>query len=178
MSEQPVEKPYPPTVVTDLGQVARVSIPFGWTGLQSHEMDDRIVRVWQYEKEPRVRFVSYERNGELSFNGAGAFTRILYDEFHNLNRPELDTLEELLEAAHKRDNFEISAAYTSYLNNRRMLRLDGTWKRDNISSIGIWIDADGKGRRVQQLAFLAPKDIFEAYFAEAQDIFESIRWKA
>lgn len=171
------QQPYPPIIVSDMGQVAQISIPYGWIGLQPHEAGDRVVRVWQHDKEPRVRFVSYERNGELSFNGAQAFTRILYDEFHNLNRPELDSLEELLEAAHNREHFEVSASYTSYLNNRRMLRLDGTWRRDGIASIAIWIDADGKGRRVQQLAFLAPREIFEAYFAEAQFIFESVRWK-
>lgn len=174
---QPTPSPHTPTIVSDIGEVKSVSIPSGWTELKPHEFGERIVRVWQYEKEPRVRFVSYQRNGELSLNGASAFNRVLYNEFHTLNRPELSTLEELLEATAKADVFEVLAAYTKYLNNKRILRIDGTWLRDDVSSIAIWVDADGKGRKVQQLAFLAPKGFFDAYFAEAQAIFESIRWK-
>jgi hypothetical protein len=168
---------FAPKLVANVGEVAEVQIPHDWTELQSHEFAERIVRVWQYDREPRVRFVSYQRNGELSLSGAGAFTKILYDEFNNLNRPELSTLVELLEATAKPDVFEISAAYTSYLNDRRTLRIDGTWIKDAVSSIGIWVDVDGKGRKTQQLAFLAPKETFEVYFAEAKAIFGSIRWK-
>lgn len=75
------------------------------------------------------------------------------------------------------NDFTLVVAKTEKINDRDVLRLEGTWKSSDLYDVGIFIQANAKTNVVQELHFLAPARDYESvkhYFDEA---LKTILWR-
>jgi hypothetical protein len=73
--------------------------------------------------------------------------------------------------------FHILSARTQDLNGKRVLLLEGRYTEIQKDLYEVFIDADGTGRVVQEVYFLAPKIEYLHYLKAVKIAFSSIEWK-
>jgi len=169
------------TIVSDLGEILSLELPPGWEESERQTpAGGRLLRKFHHPEKKDIRFCSYERTGiELSRPGSELFERILYGQFHELSKDEFLSLAELIEGMSNQSAFSLSRAFTTYLNDRRVLKVEGDWLRLDESTICCFLDVGGKARMFQMIYFTAPSTYLAASEgkAVADEIFMSIKWR-
>lgn len=161
------------------GAIQSLTLPPGW--IQEKEvtqLSSRQADIFHIEDTPEVELISEYRHLDLPTDAANAFQDTLYSQFHDLSALEIKTLEDVLEELGKPDWFEIKAAYVNYLNNRRVLHIDGIWQQSQMPSTAVFADVGGKGRRLHMLRITAPETVFPELTSQIATIFTSIIWIA
>ncbi|HEY9784728.1 MAG TPA: hypothetical protein V6D17_04935 [Candidatus Obscuribacterales bacterium] len=169
------------TIVRDLGEILSLELPPGWEESERQEpAGGRLLRKFHDPDRQEIRFCSYERTGiELSRPGSELFERTLYGQFHELSQDEFLSLAELIEGMSNQSAFSLSRAFTTYLNDRRLLKVEGDWPRLDESTICCFLDVGGKARMCQLIYFTAPRSYLSTGEgkAVADEIFMSIKWR-
>ncbi len=163
---------------SDLGEIATFSLPQGWReGARQEAIGGRTLHQFQAGSDCHVRFCIYIRTLPVSYPAAVDFQKILYGQFRDLLSEDIARLGEVLEGMSNQAAFEFNAASTNYLNDRRVLQVEGRWLKADEDTLAVFVDVDGTGRYVQQIYFTAPAGALESHLSLANSMFTSIKWK-
>lgn len=161
----------------NLGAIAQFEIPDEWRADERLDLGERQISVFRDASNDDVLFCHVYREVELSRGNAEKFQVALYKPFHELSGTEIEELEPVIEGLSNKDVFEIKLADTAYVNERRVIRIQGDWLEQGVSVMSCFIDDGGKGQRVQNIYFSAPTGQLEKYEKLADQIFLSIKWQ-
>jgi hypothetical protein len=75
--------------------------------------------------------------------------------------------------------FAIEGVRVEMINGRRVLSIEGRYRRDRYRDLTIYVDADRSepGTVVQEIRYLAPSAFFDRHLEDIRDAFRSIVWK-
>jgi hypothetical protein len=167
----------PDQIKLGYGAIDTITLPPGWIREKDvTQLSSRRIDIFHLEDNKNVELVSEYRDLDLPRDVANAFQDTLYSKFHDLTAREIQTLDDVLEELAKPDWFEIKAAYVNYLNNRRVLHVDGIWQGSDMPSTSVFADVGGKGRRLHVLRITAPEAVFPELTSQIAAIFTSIIW--
>ena len=167
----------PEQVQLGYGAIESLILPPGWfREKEATQLSSRQIDIFHLEGSENVELVSEYRHLDLRRDAANAFQDTLYSKFHNLTTREIAKLEDVLEELGKPDWFEIKAAYVHYLNNRRVLHVDGVWQGSDMPATAVFADVGGKGRRLHLLRISAPEAVFPGLTSQIEAIFTSLKW--
>ena len=179
--------------VTEEGSIKRLSMPKHWQQAMPDFSDDRamIGAPMLTEYNPAGDRATKMCYWNRSFGGtkesaetAMNFNRVLSQEPHHLSQQELKSLQNIIGNGvyANTDSFDIVHAETKKIHGRTVLAVESAYK-DSPSqpqgrrSYGVFIDADGSGRYIEQVYFAAPERAYQANLNEAVDCINSIRWR-
>jgi hypothetical protein len=89
---------------------------------------------------------------------------------------ELTQLTEVLRNKESEDGFALAAAQTKEINGKMVLQVEGTFKKQKVDNVSLYIDADGTGSAVQEIFYQGPQDANE-HKRQAKRAMASIHWK-
>jgi hypothetical protein len=180
MTDQPGTDLHPPkiSIAADFGSMLSFEVPADWADSERRPVvGGRHLRKLMLSSNAAVRFCHYLRTVTLSRPATDAFQKVIYSEFHRLTTSEIDSLAEVLEGMSNKEKFELAQADTGYVNGRRVLRVQGSWRELKEQTMCIFVDVEGDGSTVEQIYFTAPQELFSHFASTAETIFESIKWK-
>ena len=164
--------------VSDCGVIRSIQFPAGWTAAGESRFAGRRTFGFYPESAPQARFSIILRDEEISAAAADAFQETLYSPFHNVDAAEMKKLAGLVETMSDPAKFELYEALVEYVNDRRALRIAGTWlSQPPLRSVSLFVDVEGNGRRAQQVSFTAPAQQFVALVPSLESIIQSIIWQ-
>lgn len=168
--------------VINHGQIERMSIPDGWVEgppATFQGIGTRSLREFHPLEAPEAQLCLFYRGLPVNEQAGQSLVSLLNKPDHELSGEELSSLREILRERSDPEVFElVSVPQVRNLNSRLVLLIEGSYKQADKYLEEILIDADGTGRVVQEIYFIAPADAYCAYAAQAKQSFDSIRWKA
>ena len=163
--------------VEEIGCIKSLELPKGWVrDSQPTDSGGRQIIRFHPKGLPQVSVCTSVRHLQLSRPAAETFQVTLNSDFHPLIQDELDLLVEVLEEMADPVAFQITAASTGSLNDKRVLRISGRWLPSVEDTVSCIIDVRGDGKIVQQLYYIAPAETFNDYLPAADKIFLSVKW--
>jgi len=164
-------------IISGHGQVMRMELPAGWVaGPAKDGPGARSVREFFPATSPKSSICFYYRGMPISDASAMIFKAMLLEPQHELNEDEFEGLQEVLGNVIDPQAYEKQSARTQNLNGKRVLVLEGHWLEGKRYGMDLFIDADGSGRYVQQIYFIAPLDQYRRYVESVERAFSSIEW--
>ena len=166
--------------ILDHGQIARVLLPPGWIESElkaSSGADAGESRQFHPGDSPEVALCLRYRGAKLSAEAGRLFSDLVQQPIHKLSRPEIRSLKEILKVSADPFVFTLRDARTEDRLGKRVLIIEGRYNEDQKDSYEILIDAQGTGRVVQEISFLAPKADFARYLFQVRAALKSIQWK-
>jgi len=166
--------------LTNHGQIASMDMPAGWAEGPAKTYTGagtRSFREFHSPDIPDAKICLYYRGLPVQPNSAQTFREVLAKPPHTLDESEISALKEVLRDRGDTEQFHLRDIRTEDLNSRRVLVVEGTYDRIQQDTYAVCIDADGSGRFVQEIYYLAPFIDFVASKADVDDAFRSISWK-
>lgn len=161
------------------GQIDSMNVPVNWLERPPVRLQSGAGLIeYHAPNDSDVRLNSYYRGNRISDEGAKAFKKCLADPTHEIAKgsEELASLAEVLDG--KTRNFNVSKAFTDELNGKKVLIVEGSYKdAEHTTSRTVFIDSDGSGSAIQELAYSAPGASYNAHLPEAEKSIKSIKWK-
>jgi len=168
--------------VRDRGQIAEMALPQGWVEAPPVQFSGGVGmksrRVIHPPEAPRVRLCFFYRGLPMNQAASRQFFNVLQMPAHNLSESEFNSLGVLLRDRDDPAEFTLFTARTEDWNGRRVLVVEGRYHDLQEDCLGIFIDAAGDGRLVQEVFYQAPKDLYKEYGRAAEDALRSIRWRS
>ena len=65
---------------------------------------------------------------------------------------------------------------TESINGKVVLKVEGTWIRQEWNMYALYVDASGDGRAIQQIYFLAPKASYLRFIPGIKNSMKNIEW--
>lgn len=165
--------------ILSTGQIDSMTIPEGWVKRDSANLKTNSGLVEYHPAgDNDVRLNSYYRGNRISDDGAKAFKDCLDSAVHAIIRgsKELNSLAEVIND--NTGNFNVSTAFTEVLNGKKVLVVEGSHKdAEHTTSRTVYVDSDGTGSAVQEIAYIATGSLYKAHAAAAEKAFKSITWK-
>lgn len=160
-----------------LGAVESFELPDNWVRDEPVQVGGRTTHIFHPADSREVIFCDHYRALPLSRPTAEAFQTVLYAEFHLLSEVELASLSEALEGVTNTRAFRVERAATGYLNDRRIIRVEGNWLEQGQKMVSCFADVGGRGQHIQNVYFSAPTMLFESLEELGSRILTSVRWK-
>ncbi len=166
--------------IFDHGQIETIELPDGW--VESDEdfystVGTRSLRVFHPPDTPDAVLCFYYRGLPINAQSGRDFSTVLRRPAHELNLQELALISEVLSDKQSLQTFATSAARTEDVNGKRVLVVEGRYKKNQYEVVHMFVDADGTGRAVQEIYFQAPADKFSLHHEQARAAMRSIKWK-
>ncbi|MBX9771317.1 MAG: hypothetical protein K2X29_08090 [Candidatus Obscuribacterales bacterium] len=164
--------------ITDQGLFKRIALPDGWLVKDPDEAENFGSQMLEFylPDDHSVSLSFYYQGRPAGSMLADALRSLLNKPPHQLSTDEADSIALILRNVADPDEFETVSMHTEDLNGRRILVADGNWKKISLKARHLFIDADGDGRIVQEIYFLAPKSKFDQYYPVVMDTFNSVEW--
>lgn len=166
--------------ITNHGQIASMDIPTGWVEGAAKVYagaGTRYFRQFYAPDIPDAKLCLFYRGLPVQPRSAQTFREVLALPAHTLEESEITALAEVLRDRGDSQQFQMRDIRTEDLNGRRVLVVEGTYDRIQQDTYALCVDADGTGRFVQELYYLAPFIDFVSLKAEADEAIKSIVWK-
>lgn len=168
--------------INNHGQIKSMSMPSGWTEQSSTSssgggIGSRSFRVFNPQDNKDVEITLFYRGLPISEDAGNNFKKILHEPAHKLSKEELEQLDDVLSELGNPAVVDLFSVATEDLNGKRVLRIAGEYKKKQNRFDEIFIDADGSGRAIQEIYYLAPKDVYQRYEKQAFQAFTSINWR-
>lgn len=166
------------TEVKKLGQVKAMSLPEYWQEVEvkHHERDRWDMRELQPGGHEEVRLSFFNRGRPVSLASAQSFRRLLEAPAHVLSDEEWWSVQEVLRDAVLPGIFERGKAETIDMNGKMVLVVRGAWTELNKESWAVFVDADGSGKSIQEIYYIAPPDLYTEHWGDVKAAFKSIEW--
>lgn len=161
-----------------LGHCRLISLPEGWheyaadTNLPAETM----VREFYLEAQPEVKFHFFNSGKLIAPLVANEFMDILELSPHQLSVEEFGNIELVVRDASEPEFFEMLSHRTEVLSGRTVLVVEGVWKFSNLKELGVFVHSDEAGRAIDEFHCSAPREIFETYRPQFEQILYSIDW--
>lgn|SRR5262249_5027466 len=162
------------------GQIASMDLPAGWVEGPARTYTGagtRSFRAFHSPDIPEAKLCFYYRGLPVQPESAQTFREVLGKPPHMLDESEISALSEVLRDRGNSEQFQMRDIRTEDLNGRRVLVVEGTYDKIQQDTYALCIDADGSGRFVQEIYYLAPFIDFVSFKAEADEAIKSIAWK-
>ncbi len=163
------------------GQIAVLEVPDGWVERSAdnyyRDIGARSMLEFHPPDAPDAVLCVYYRGLPMRDAAAALFRAVLRQPPHALGFGEIKDLRGVLQERADSKVFTISSARTEDLNGRRILWIEGRYKEAGNDLQQILLDADGTGSVVQEIYFVAPKDIFLKYARSARAALTTIVWR-
>lgn len=156
------------------GQIKHLELPSGWIRCDSELKDDAI--YFCAPDDPTIKLTFIRRNFLIDTFSAQNLKEILDKTPHTATSLERENLELVLLNAADPEHFELSTLRSEFLNQRPVLRLEGSWKRSNIQCLAFYFACAEKPRRLEEIFFEASPAGFASSLPEVQKSLASIIW--
>jgi len=164
----------------DIGQVADMKLPAGFVAGQKNDGgfgNSGSFQEFHSAGDADVKVFFQYRGHRMSQDASDKFHHLLSEPPHNLRQSEIDQLGEVLEGKSQPTDFQITTAKTQDIHGKRVLVVEGDYLNFGLRSRTLYVDSDGTGSAVQEIAFQAPKDLFNKNVVQGTKSLESINWK-
>lgn len=165
--------------VENEGQIQVIELPESWTerAIQRQPLGLKTMRSFHSNENAnvQVRFV-YRGHPESDETGE-RFRLCLSTAPHRLDKSEINSLGNVLGELAEPSQFNLTSAQTMDLGGKRVLWAEGHWLSSPYWTGVVFINADGTGRVIQEVACFSALDTYESMRAAFQKILNSIRWK-
>lgn len=167
-----------PTLIESIGPVQLMTLPPNWymKKRENKPSSQTSYEVWASPDNESTTFEFYYRGTPIRDNVAKAFSLILRNDPHQLNRREIQSLGIMISYAFDKELFNLIDISTETLNGRRVLMIEGEFIQDGITRLHIFVDADNTGRAIQELIFQAPTSDYQNSVKVGEQAFDSILW--
>ena len=158
--------------------IARITLPDDWQQLDpSMENAVRFRCPVKSDDSAVVGMTFYYREESISNGSFQKFKELLQRPVHSLSPAEFIETAEIIRDASDNNYFEMTQAYTKMLKGRMIYVVQGHWTVADTNSLAFFVPEDGEAtRRLLELYFIAPPDLFEVHLANATEIFSTIEW--
>jgi len=167
--------------IVNHGQIERIAIPERWVEGPPTEFQGigtRSLREFHPPESPNAQLCLFYRGLPVSDEAGELFRSVLSEPDHQLSAEEVDAIREILRERGDPKVFDlVSPPRTLTIGGKRVLMLEGVYKATNKYLQEIFINADGSGRVVQEIYFIAPQDDYCVHAVAAQGACNSIQWK-
>lgn len=162
------------------GQIANMKLPDGWLEMTPQEQvtGDSLLRRFEPSDQDDVMLCLYFRGGPMSSQASQRFHELISQSPHQLSATELQGSTELLQHRGDPKHFTVKSASTGDLNGKRVLVIEGTFIPDHVSTLAMFVDADGSGKFAQEVFYQSPDNLYEKYKNTAKASMHSIVWKS
>jgi hypothetical protein len=75
------------------------------------------------------------------------------------------------------EEFEVRRALTTDWNGRRVLLIEGRWKRENLDELHLFVSVTGAPHFIDEISYLAPRQVFESHRHQIDLALQSITWE-
>lgn len=165
-----------------LGHSKLISLPDGWREYQAQTNLDlpgeAVVSEFYLESRPDVKFHYFSSGKLIAPMVAGEFVEVLAASPHNLSADEFANVELVVRDASEPEFFEMMAHRTELISGKVVLVVEGIWKFSNLRELGVFTHSDEAGRAIDEFHCSAPREIFETYRPQFEQILYSIDWSS
>jgi hypothetical protein len=164
------------TNLQDIGQMESMPLPEDWQEIRYPDSGDgSSFRQFQApDNQSSLNF--YYRGTRVDGNSASALKQTLNSPEHLIMGAELTQLSEVLRNKDSEDGFALAAAQTKTINGKMVLQVEGTYTKQKVDNVSLYIDSDGKGSAVQEIFYQGPQSASE-HKRQAKRAMASIQWK-
>jgi len=155
-----------------------MELPEGWVELpeEKRTASDYLLEYAVAENN-NVKLVFYYRGHRIGTGGAADFLSVLSEPPHELSPEEFLSVDLVVRNAADADFFLLSSSRTEDLNGKRVLIVEGIWKKSGLVDMGIFIDSDSTGSAVQEVHFEASQNDYQNYIDQVEKSLKTVVWK-
>ncbi len=165
--------------VSDLGAIATFSLPTGWVeNIQaaSQLAQQSYSRDFSPEEDSFSSLSVFFSGKQISETSANNFRAVISEFPHELSAEEINSISQVLSKMADEDAFDLRSAATAVVSGRRVLIVDGAWKKSQTQFYGLMTEV-GESREIQEIFFEAKMTGFMKYLSVVVDSFQTIEWK-
>ncbi|HEY9871099.1 MAG TPA: hypothetical protein V6D08_18175 [Candidatus Obscuribacterales bacterium] len=162
------------------GQIASMDMPPGWIETAAKQYTGagaQSFRKFHPPDRPDAKLCFFYRGAPVSASSARALREVLAKPAHDLDPSEFSSLAEVLRDRSDPEQFHVRDIRTEDLKGRRLLVIEGSYERIEQDTYALLIDADGSGRFVQEIYFMAPFIDYVTCKMDVEEAVKSIVWK-
>lgn len=165
------------TTVKNQGQIKSMELPEGWLEcpLEKRTASDYI-REFRAPTNEDVKIAFYYRGNRIGQGGATDFLTVLALPDHELSSEEFESVDVVVRNASDADFFLLSSSRTETIKGKRLLIVEGIWKKSGLVDLGLFIDSDKTGSAVQEVHYEAPEKDYEHFVEQVEKAFQTIVW--
>jgi hypothetical protein len=166
-------------VVTNRGQVKRFDVPEGWSETTPSRGvgDVDYLQEFTSAENEAVKLSFYYRGTRINKVTATEFLHIQATEPHELLPAERERIGIVIRDAAETKWFDLQSIRTDVINKKKVLVVEGTWRKNRLSNLGLFLDTDGSGSAIQEIHYLAPEEDYQQFLPVAIKAIKSIEWK-
>jgi hypothetical protein len=165
------------TTVENIGQVKELNIPNNWTELpRQPSIDGTTFTALQDTKHPDAKLCFFYRGEKVDETNASAFHDLLKQPDHILNKAEFEAMAPIMRNKNNPEDFALSSAYTTSINGKRVLAVEGRFTPQDVDTVALYVDSDGKGAAVQEIYYQGPKKELVS-LVQAKKAMKDIQWQ-
>lgn len=166
----------PTTNLKDIGQMESMALPDSWQEKNYPDSGDGS-SFRQFQAPDHLSSLNfYYRGARLDGDSASALKQTLDSPEHLVMGQELTQLSEVLRNKDSDDGFALATAQTKNINGKMVLQVEGTFTKQKVDNVSLYIDGDGTGSAVQEIFYQGPQDAGE-HKRQAKRAMASIHWK-
>lgn len=159
------------------GQIKSMELPEGWLEcVQEKRTASDYLTEYRAPESANAKLLFYYRGHRIAPGGAADFLKVLSLPDHELTDQEFSSVDLVIRNASDPDFFLLSSSRTEELNGKRVLIVEGIWKKGGLVDLGVFIDSDKTGSAVQEIHFEAPQSEYELFVDQAEKSLKSIVW--
>jgi hypothetical protein len=161
----------------NIGQVKELALPNNWIEIPSRpSLDGSTFSAYQDKKHPDAKLCFFYRGQKMDENSAQEFHSLLSKPDHILTNAEFQAMAPIMRNKDNPDDFKLESAYTSTINGKRVLAVEGRFTPQDIDTIALYVDSDNKGSAVQEIYYQGPKKELVSK-VEARKAMKEINWQ-
>jgi hypothetical protein len=159
------------------GQIKSMELPEGWFECPAEKRTaSDYLTEYRAPESANARLLFYYRGNRIGPGGAADFLKVLSLPDHELTEEEFSSVDLVIRNASDPDFFLLSSSRTEEINGKRVLIVEGIWKKGGLVDMGIFIDSDKTGSAVQEIHFEAPQSEYELFVGQAEKALKTIVW--
>jgi hypothetical protein len=162
----------------DCWSIGRMALPDWPEVLMSaipHAHPRVLLRKYACPGEPETRLLVTRRELMVE-HCVRCFSDLLHQPPQQVSAAALWDLVQIVHDMASPEAFEVRRALTTDWNGRRILLIEGRWKRENLDELHLFVGATGEPHLIDAISYLAPRRAFDNHRHQIDVALQSIRW--
>jgi hypothetical protein len=161
--------------LTNVGAVESFRVPENWQLGRHEERAYGYIYTWHPKGQPQVSLNIRYHGRPLPEADAGILQALLSSGGRILLRQELHALRSVLRDKGDTETFVVGSASIKSIGDVPVLAVSGRYKDQAVDAHTIFVNASGDGHIVQEVSYIAPRDLFTTFQSDAERAFSSLR---
>ncbi len=170
-------EPVSGSAVSNLGAIESFTVPEGWNLGRRSERAYGYIYAWQPQAQTNVSLNISYRGRPLSDADAAKLKSTLSGGPRTLSSHEVHALSGTVRELASSSAFTINSAKVIDVDGVAALEVTGAYKDQYVDKHALFINADGAGRIVQEISYIAPRDKYANFVATAKSALASLKLK-